>query len=140
MALAMHRVYSEQQGICSPNVLAVDDDRDNLLLLDYVLENFYCSSFCEGNARAALRLAQRIKPSLILMDILMPELNGIEILRYLKANPNTCHIPVIAVTAMARKDDREKLLAEGFSGYVSKPYLLHDLEREIGRYLMPRMA
>lgn len=137
IALAKHTIPIESKLPCSPTVLAVDDDSDNLLLLSYILEGFNCMTFSESDGHAALRLAQRIKPELIILDILLPGLSGIEIFRYLKASPSTCDIPVIAVTAMARKQDQELLLAEGFSGYVSKPYFLVDLEKVIGRYLTP---
>lgn len=137
MTLAKQNASSSPQEACSPTVLAVDDDSDNLLLLSYILEGFNCVTLSESDGSAALRLAQEIKPKLILLDILLPGLSGIEVMRYLRANPGTCDIPVIAVTALAQKRDQDQLLAEGFAAYVSKPYLLVDLEKVIGRYLTP---
>ncbi|MGB3493032.1 MAG: response regulator [Elainellaceae cyanobacterium] len=134
MTLVNHDVLAKEGY--PPTVLAVDDDSDNLLLLGYILEGFNCMTLAESDGRAALELAQKIKPKLILLDILLPSLSGIEIIRHLKSNPHTCDIPVIAVTALARQDDQEMLLAEGFSSYISKPYLLTEVERMIGRYLI----
>lgn len=137
MELAEYHTHIERKKLFSPTVLAVDDDSDNLLLLSYVLEGFDCTILSESDGHKALRLAQQMKPHLIVLDILLPGLSGVEVLRYLKASSNTCSIPIIAVTALARSQDKDKLLAAGFSGYVSKPYFLGDIEKVIGRYLTP---
>ncbi|HKW90779.1 MAG TPA: response regulator [Methylomirabilota bacterium] len=72
-------------------------------------------------AEEGLRLAQATPPALVLMDIQLPGMNGIEALKHLRADPRTRAIPVIAVTASVMDQDRRKILAAGFDGYQAKP-------------------
>lgn len=124
----------ELQGIEHPLVLAIDDDDDNLLLISYALEMFGCQFVSESDSQLAVSLAREHQPDLILLDILLPHLSGIDIIHSLKQDSHTCHIPVVAVTALASEDNRQQLLSEGFVGYISKPYMLEDLEAIIRRY------
>ena len=73
---------------------------------------------------------------LILLDVMLPDLNGNEVVLHLKHNPTTENIPVIAVTALASEEDRDRLLAAGCSGYLSKPYMIEDLEAIVCRALV----
>ena len=117
-------------------ILAVDDNEDNLLLLSEVLNVFDCSLFTATSGQVALIIAQAYNPDLILLDVMLPDLNGNEVIRRLKQNPITENIPVIAVTALAREEDRDRLLAAGCSGYISKPYMIEDLESIVRRMLV----
>lgn len=117
-----------------PIILAVDDDNDNLVLLQYVLELFDCATICEADSRVALSYAKSHQPDLILLDIVLPNMNGIEFVQHIRRDAHTANIPVIAVTALARAEDREQLLAAGFNGYISKPYMLDELEAVIRHY------
>jgi len=121
--------------INQPLILAVDDDEDNLLLLTEVLKPLECSFITATQGQAAINLAQDHQPSLILLDVMLPDLSGIEVVHQLKHNPQTMRIPVIAVTALAREEDREHLLLAGCDDYVSKPYMIDELEAIIRRYL-----
>jgi CheY-like chemotaxis protein len=114
-----------------PVVLAVDDDEDNLLLLSYVLEPLNCSIITAVDGHTAFEKARTEQPSLILLDIMLPDLDGLQIVRQLREDPKTRMIPVIAVTALARPEDRERILSAGCNDYISKPYLLEDLEAVI---------
>lgn len=116
-------------------ILAVDDNEDNLLLLSEVLNIFDCSLITTTHGQKALLLAQTYNPDLILLDVMLPDLNGVEVVRHLKQNKTTKHIPVIAVTALARKEDRDRLLAAGCCEYITKPYMLEDLEALVRCYL-----
>ncbi len=116
-------------------ILAVDDNEDNLLLLSEVLNIFDCSLITATHGQIGLLLAQAYNPDLILLDVMLPDLNGVEVVRYLKQNPVTESIPVIAVTALARAEDRDRLLAAGCSEYITKPYMLEDLEAIVRCYL-----
>ncbi|MBW4515702.1 MAG: response regulator [Timaviella obliquedivisa GSE-PSE-MK23-08B] len=118
-----------------PFVLCVDDNPDDLLLLSYTVE--FCNIEFIGRASgwAALKLVAILPPALILLDILLPDLNGIDFLYYLKQNPLTCDIPVVAVTALATLSDRALLLSAGFVDYISKPYMLEEVEEVILRHL-----
>jgi two-component system, cell cycle response regulator DivK len=117
-------------------ILAVDDNEDNLLLLSEVLNVFDCSLLTANNGQVALIIAQAYNPDLILLDVMLPDLNGVEVVHHLKQNPTTENIPVIAVTALARKEDRDRLLAAGCSGYLSKPYMIADLEAIVRQALV----
>lgn len=118
-----------------PIILAVDDDEDNLVLLTEVLEPLNCLVMTATHGQTALRLAQAYQPNLILLDIMLPDLNGIEVVYRLKQNQATAKIPVIAVTALARLEDRDRLILAGCNDYISKPYILEDLEALIRHYL-----
>lgn len=117
-------------------ILAVDDDENNLLLLSEVMSVFDCLLITATQGEATLRLAQEYSPDLILLDVMLPDLNGVEVVRHLKQNPITENIPVIAVTALARKEDREALLEAGCNDYISKPYMLEDLEAVVRHHLL----
>ena len=118
-----------------PLILAVDDDADNLELLTEVLCPLNCEIITAKDGQSTINIAQQRHPDLILLDILLPDICGMEIARRLKQNPQTQNVPVIAVTALARAEDRENLLAVGCSAYISKPYMIDDLEATICRYL-----
>ncbi|KJH71208.1 response regulator receiver protein [Aliterella atlantica CENA595] len=116
-------------------VLAVDDNEDNLMLLTEVLKVFDCALLTATHGQMALMLAHSCHPDLILLDVMLPDINGEEVVHYLKGNPQTEDIPVIAVTALAREEDRDRLLRAGCIDYVSKPYMLEDLESRIRCHL-----
>jgi two-component system, cell cycle response regulator DivK len=118
-----------------PLVLAVDDDDDSLLLLTKVLELLECSSIVANSGRATLSLARSRQPDLILLDILLPDLHGVEVIRALKRNPSTANIPIVALTALARIQDQQDILAAGGDRCLIKPYLLDDLEATIRYYV-----
>jgi len=126
---------NQPPAINQPLILAVDDDEDNLLLLTEVLKPLECSFITATQGQIAINLAQDHQPSLILLDVMLPDLSGIEVVHQLKHNPQTMTIPVIAVTALAREEDREHLLLAGCDDYVSKPYMIDELEAIIRRYL-----
>lgn len=116
-------------------ILAVDDNEDNLLLLSEVLNVFNCSLITATHGEVALLLAQAYNLDLILLDVMLPDLNGVEVVRHLKQNPTTKNIPVIAVTALARQEDRDRLLSAGCKEYITKPYMLEDLEAIVSIYI-----
>ncbi|GAC1470375.1 MAG: hypothetical protein NVS2B14_16230 [Chamaesiphon sp.] len=119
----------------TPVILAVDDDEDNLLLMTYILEPLNCSVITETDGQTALEKARTQQPDLILLDIMLFPLDGIQIVSQLKQDPTTRDIPVIAVTALARAEDKERILQAGCNAYISKPYMLEDVVALIHRYL-----
>lgn len=121
-------------SMAQPFILGIDDNEDNLLLASYAVELCGIEFIGKTSGWAALDLVSVCPPALILLDILLPDLNGIDFLNYLKQSPITCDIPVIAVTALATLSDRTQLLLAGFVDYVSKPYMLEDLEAAIFRH------
>lgn len=126
---------SEQPAAGQPLVLVVDDNEDNLLLLTFVLEQLGCGLLTAANGQTALNLAQSYQPALILLDIMLPDLDGMEVCSRLRQNPLTTRIPIIAVTALARQQDRERILSAGCNDCVTKPYNVDELEVLLTQYL-----
>jgi CheY-like chemotaxis protein len=125
----------KKQSSQPPLILIVEDHDDSLLLLSYALELLGCQFICQNDSDTTLFVAQEYQPDLILLDILLPSLNGIEVVQRLKHEPLTRHIPVVAVTALADRECKQRLLKAGFDDYISKPYMLEDLEAVVCRLL-----
>ena len=107
-------------------ILIVEDNEKNRKLVRDVLQfKGYQTVECE-TGEEGIRLARERGPALVLMDIQLPGMNGIEALGHLRADPQTRDIPVIAVTASAMTHDRQKILAAGFDGYQPKPIAVKD--------------
>jgi putative two-component system response regulator len=104
----------------TPLILAVDDEASNLHLLRQILQDQYRLLFAKDGARA-LELAQQEKPDLVLLDIMMPGMSGIDTCKALKADPRTAAIPVIFVTALAEVDDEVDGFEAGAVDYITKP-------------------
>ncbi len=102
-------------------VLIVEDNERNLKLVRDVLGFAGFSTLEARDAEAGIELARVQKPDVVLMDINLPGMTGFEALTALRADASTASIPVLAVTAYAMKDDRARILAAGFDGYLEKP-------------------
>jgi two-component system, cell cycle response regulator DivK len=102
-------------------ILIVEDNEKNRKLVRDVLQFHGYGTAEAETAEEGLRLALETPPALVLMDIELPGMNGIEALGRLRADPRTRGIPVIAVTASAMSQDRLKIMSAGFDGYLSKP-------------------
>ena len=102
-------------------ILIVEDNEKNRKLVRDVLQHKGYKTLEAETGEDGVRLAQESSPALILMDIQLPGMNGIEALGRLRADPKTKKIPVIAVTASAMTHDRAKIMSAGFDGYQSKP-------------------
>src|SRR6185295_2702019 len=83
----------------------------------------------------AIRMTKSEHPDLILMDIQLPEISGLDVTRRLKADVDICGIPIIAVTAFAMKDDEEKILSAGCEAYISKPISIVPFLNTVRRFL-----
>lgn len=116
-------------------VLVVDDNEDNLVLLTFLVEQFDCICITAADGQTALELAEIHLPTLILLDIMLPDIDGMQVASQLKKNPITRTIPIVAVTAMARAEDRENILSVGCEDCVPKPYNVEDIEALLRRYL-----
>jgi CheY-like chemotaxis protein len=128
-------VGSQNSIATEPRILVVDDDEDSLLLMAYALEPMKCSIIKAVDGLSALSLARTYQPDLILLDIVLPYMDGIEVISLLRKDSITKTIPVIAVTALAIAQVRDRLLVAGFNDYVSKPYMLEEIEAKVQRYL-----
>ena len=102
-------------------VLVVEDNEKNLKLVRDVLEATGYRTLEATTGAQAVELAAEHTPDLVLMDIRLPDIDGVEALSRLRADERTASIPVLAVTAQAMQDDRERFLAAGFDNYLSKP-------------------
>ena len=102
-------------------VLVVEDNPANMTLAKFLLESAGHSVLCAVDAEAGLTLAREEQPNLILMDIQLPGMDGLEATAILKRDDVTRAIPVIALTALAMKGDEERIRAAGCDGYVAKP-------------------
>jgi CheY-like chemotaxis protein len=118
-----------------PLVLIVDDNPTNLRLICSILETRGYRLLEATSGAQALGILERERPDLVLLDIQMPNLSGTEVARRVRHNPNTAHLKLIAVTALAMPGDRETILASGFNDYVAKPYRITDVLNTIERWL-----
>ena len=120
------------------SILIVDDNAQNLKLARVVLANEGFDVHTASNAEDALQLLRTVTPRLILMDIQLPGMDGLELTRRLKADPATRPIRVIALTAYAMKGDDEKAFAAGCDGYITKPIDVERLPVVVRSYLAER--
>jgi two-component system cell cycle response regulator DivK len=102
-------------------ILIIEDNEKNLKLVRDVLQVKGYATIEAGNAEDGVELARERKPDLILMDIQLPGMSGIEALKVLRADATTAAIPAIAVTASVMQQDRRLITEAGFDGYVGKP-------------------
>jgi len=116
-------------------VLIVEDNDKNRKLARDVLQVKGYQTVDTDNAEEGIRLAQERKPALILMDLHLPGIDGIEALGRLRGDPGTKRIPVIAVTASAMTEDNQKIIAAGFDGLQTKPIHVNDFIRAVGDML-----
>ena len=118
-------------------VLVVDDDPVNADLLGYLLRAFGHDASLTLGGQEALRDAEAQLPDLVLCDIQMPVLDGYEVLRRLRANHRYDDTRIVGVTALAMVGDRERVLAAGFDGYLSKPIDPETFVRTVEDFLPP---
>jgi two-component system, cell cycle response regulator DivK len=102
-------------------ILIIEDNEKNMKLARDVLQVKGYATLEALTGEEGVKLAIEQKPDLVLMDIQLPGINGIEALRILRANPHTAAIPVIAVTASVMQQDRKQIMEAGFDAYVGKP-------------------
>lgn len=116
-------------------ILIIEDNRANMKLAALLLRHAGHTALCAVDAETGLLLARTERPDLILMDIQLPGMDGLAATALLKQDPVTAAIPVIALTALAMKEDREKTLAAGCDAYIAKPIQTRDLYNAIDALL-----
>ena len=102
-------------------ILVIEDNPENLELMTYLLRAFGHEAMTAESGKPGVDIARLERPDLIACDVQLPDMDGYEVVRRLKAIPELSNVPVVAVTALAMSGDREKGLAHGFDGYISKP-------------------
>ena len=121
----------------SARILVVDDLEANRRLLEAKLTGEYYDVLMAQRGEEAVQLAKREKPDLILMDIQLPEVSGLEVTKWLKDDDELCRIPVVAVTAFAMKGDEERIRSGGCEAYVSKPISVMTFLETVRKFIGP---
>lgn len=121
-------------------ILIVEDNEANMRLARLLLVNAGHSVLWAADAETGLTLAREKQPALILMDIQLPGMDGLAATRLLKQDPGTAHITVIALTAMAMKEDREKTRLAGCDAYIIKPLRYKELYQTIDTLLQQHIS
>ena len=118
-------------------ILIVEDNDKNLKLARDLLQHDGFRTLEAETAAAAIALAEQHVPDLVLMDIQLPDMDGVTALRRLRGLEATASIRVVALTAFAMAADRERLLAAGFDGYLAKPIDIHNFSDSVREYCEP---
>ena len=119
------------RGMADELVLIVDDNEKNLRLARDVLRFAGFRTVEAASGGEGVSQALEHQPDVILMDIRLPDMDGTEATRRLKSDERTAHIPVVALTSLAMKGDRESFLAAGFDGYLEKPISVRELPEQV---------
>jgi len=116
-------------------ILIVDDEQDIVESLKFVLEVSGFACYCAYNGEDGLKLAKEIVPDLIILDVMMPKINGYKISRLLKYDGKYKNIPILMVTA--RSQDEDKLIGEetGADEYITKPFDLDEIVKKVEQYI-----
>ena len=132
---AMTKPNGDAGGRAHRRVLIVEDNDLNMKLFNDLLEAHGYNTLQTKEGMEALRMARQHVPDLILMDIQLPEVSGLEVIKWLKEDDNLSAIPVIAVTAFAMKGDEEKIRNGGCEAYIAKPISVSNFMRTVERFL-----
>jgi two-component system, cell cycle response regulator DivK len=119
-------------------ILVIEDAPDNQVLIEQVFQDSDYAVHCIQDGVTALAWLESQLPDLILLDLSLPEVDGWEVARRLKADARTASIPIIAVTAHAMKGDKEAAIASGCNDYLTKPLDIEQLENCVKRWLLDR--
>ena len=133
----IHGATSEGVTTMTVRILIIEDHVDNLELMTYLLKSHGYGTLSASDGVTGLKVAGREMPELIVCDIQLPGMDGLEVARCLKQDARLRTIPLVAITAMAMVGDREKVLAAGFDGYIAKPIAPERFVDEIHVFLKP---
>jgi CheY-like chemotaxis protein len=122
------------------HIVVADDDPDILNIVSMSLEAMGHEVDRATNGREAVRLARSGAPDLVLMDLMMPDVNGYQATMELKQDPQTAEIPVLALTAKAMRGDEEKGRQAGVDAYITKPFRISQVLEVVDRYLAVRVS
>lgn len=116
-------------------VLVVDDNELNLKLMTYLLATEDCDVVTAANAERARMAVHEHKPDLLLLDLQLPDMDGLKLTRLLRENPETADLTIVAVTAYAMKGDEERARSAGVDHYVTKPIAKEEFRKTVGTLL-----
>ena len=132
VVVAMNRLGLSGRAV---KVMIIDDDPAALELASFVLGAKGFVTAGASDAQSALHQMVLFRPHIVLMDVQMPEVDGLELTRSIRAEPSMCHVVVIALTAYAMKGDEQKILAAGCDGYLAKPLDVATFAASVRKYL-----
>ena len=135
MTLEVQKSNEEANPPMRKKVLIVEDNDLNMKLFNYLLVAHGYGTLQTRDGLEALALARLHHPDLILMDIQLPEVSGLQVTQWIKKDDDLCRIPVIAVTAFAMKGDEEKIRDGGCEAYIAKPISVASFIRTVERFL-----
>jgi len=135
LAVSSRATHVDPTPPARQTLLLVEDNEDNRIIYSTVLRHTGYEVVEATDGVQAVDLARRIAPDLILMDISIPEIDGWEATKILRQDPKTRDIPIIALTAHALADDRERATAVGFSSYLAKPIEPRAVVAEVRRWI-----
>jgi len=118
-----------------PLILIVDDNEDNILFASGSLQILNLPCIVADSGKKAIEMAINELPDLILLDIVMPDLSGIMVTETLRNNPQTAHIPIIAVTGLTYPIQRQEIMNAGCDDYLPKPYLIEELADKLSCFV-----
>jgi two-component system cell cycle response regulator DivK len=118
-----------------PSVLIVEDNELNMKLFNDLLVAHGYRTIQTRNGFDAMELARSHKPNLILMDIQLPEVSGLEVIKWMKDDDELCHIPIVAVTAFAMKGDEQRIRSGGCEAYISKPISVMTFLETVSKFI-----
>jgi two-component system, cell cycle response regulator DivK len=121
--------------VTAQRILVVEDNERNLKLIRDVLQFAGYEIVEASSGEQGVALAQDCEPDLVLMDLQLPQMDGTEALRILRESPRTRDVPVVAVTAFAMREDRERAFGAGFDGYLEKPISIRALPEQVRGFL-----
>ncbi|MCH8878218.1 MAG: response regulator [Chloroflexi bacterium] len=118
-----------------PTVLLIDDEKPYAEIIKAALESLDVEVHIACDSMEALNFLQQITPDLILLDVMMPDVDGLTLLRWLREHSEQDDIPIHVVSARARTEDREAALSAGADGFLAKPFTIRDLQEMVSEYL-----
>ena len=123
--------------MASETILLVEDSALNRKLVETVLRPHGYRLLVAVDGQQAIEIATRERPDLILMDMGLPKISGYDATRHLKSQPETAHIPIVALTAHAMAEERERALSSGCDGYITKPIDTRAFPGQVRAFLHP---
>lgn len=135
MLRSQSKIVEEDLSADAKTILIVEDNELNMKLFNDLLEAHDYNILQTRDGMEALKIAREHKPDLILMDIQLPEVSGLEVTKWIKEDENLKSIPVIAVTAFAMKGDEEKIREGGCEAYIAKPISVGHFLETVQKFL-----
>jgi two-component system cell cycle response regulator len=124
----------------SARILVIEDDQASRELITYLLQAFGYTPLCAHDGAEGLEIVRREAPDLVICDLQLPNIDGYEVARQLKGHPAWRAMPLVAVTAFAMAYDRDKALAAGFDGYLTKPIDPETFVQQMQAFLAARQS